>query len=424
MQELQNTIIAGLYLTQLVFRIQLNEAELNMGQAEFAEFTRSLETGDLSEAHYPIVGRALNTATAILAEQCGALQATRLTRGLFHPALLKVIIQWILSRADEFDWTEVGNAIPQVAAWYKLDKLINPLLQRRFGIVHPDFVRGQLNESLKLLDLVWNDLRATDADYRYASIWVNHFQDSSSLLRKFYEAGVTPRDDEDVSDAVANLTGGDSGRFEAFCVYHSLGLEMAQAWEEERVTYGHDDYKGALNKAMGYSRSNELHPLFASAIAAGYPVHYPEKDNAEFADLILKIPGYIHEQEWELVNNLIYTIAPLLFLELADDGRYTSHKWRGTRASSNYNETMQQLDDTVGESGWVPLVRLRASKFANSHFETHSPGVINLPVDTETLVELGRGHINQHPSTLRIIYLVDQLCEIIEEDFHSKRLFN
>lgn len=104
--------------------------------------------------------------------------------------------------------------------------------------------------------------------------------------------------------------------------------------------------------------------------------------------------------------------------------RYKPHKWRGILVSTSYHEPMQQLDDTVGESGWGPLVRLRTSKYANAHFATSYLGIANLPVDSEKLVEQGRLNINQHPSTLRITYLVDQLCQIIEEDFHSKRLFS
>jgi hypothetical protein len=63
MQDTRNTIIAGLYLAHLVFRIQLNDAESDMRNAELAEFTRALETGDLSQAHYTIVAQALNSVS-------------------------------------------------------------------------------------------------------------------------------------------------------------------------------------------------------------------------------------------------------------------------------------------------------------------------------------------------------------------------
>lgn len=425
MQEFRSNIIAGLYLTQLMCRLQLHEASSDMGTVEMAEFEKTLETGELSQANHEIVNDALNSALAALVEQFGALQATRLTRGLYKPGILKVIIQQIMSRAGEVDWKEIGEAIPRVAEQYKIDKLINPMMERPLGIYHPDYVRQKLNDSIRLLDLACNGYyRSTDADYRYARIWANQFQDPATLIKGLYEAGVQTRDDEENSQAVENLMGGDSGEFEAFCIYHSLGLEMAQAWEDERVHYGHDNYKGALRRAKGYSQVSECESLFASAIAAGYPAHDQEKEREKFAELILKIPGYIHDEERELVNNLIISTAPLLYLEITDEARHKSYVWRGIRVSADYRQTMQELENSVEGSGWMPLVRLRTSKFANRNFDTSHQGIPALPSNSEKLVEHGRVNTNQHPSTMRITYLVDRLCEIIEQDFYDKGYFN
>jgi len=421
MQELRSNIIAGLYLTQLMCRLQLHEASSDMGTMEMGEFKKTLETGELSQANHEIVNDALNSALAALAEQFGALQATRLTRGLFRPRVLKVIIQQIMSRAGEVDWKEISEAIPRVAELYKIDKLINPLMERPLGIFHADHVRQQLDDSIRLLGLAYDGYyRSTDADYRYARIWANHFQDPATLIKGLYEAGVQTRDDEENSQAVENLMNGDSGEFEAFCIYQSLGQEMAQAWEDERVNYGHDNYKGALRRAMGYSQVSDRESLFASAIAAGYPADDQEKEREKFAELILKIPGYIHDQERELVNNLIMSTAPLLYLEITDETRHKSYVWRGIRISADYQQTMQELENTVEGLGWMPLVRLRTSKFANQNFDTSHQGIPTLPSKSEELVEQGRLHTNQHPSTMRITYLVDQLCKIIEQDFYDK----
>ncbi|MCT4497997.1 hypothetical protein N0U25_09355 [Pseudomonas sivasensis] len=418
MQALSSNVIAGLFLTQMMYRLQLHHASWEMRTAEKTEFDRYLETGEFSEPHQLVVNGALNTTIAVMVEQFGVLQATQLTRGLFNPSVLRVIIQHIMTNADQFDWEEVGRAIPQIAGQYKIDQLINPLLARPLSVHSADYVRKDLEGSIKLFDLAWHEFyRSTDADYSYASLWVKHLADPATLIKKLYEAGVQRRDDESSPVAVENLLGTDSGEFEAFCVYHSLGETMASAWEHEREVYGHETYKGAVNRAISLSQSSERDALFASAIAAGYPVQGLGSKQDEFADLILKIPGYIHNQERELVNHLIHATAPLLYLAIADDRRHKASKWRGMGISADFNQTQSILEDTVDGSGWMPLVRLRIQHYANRNVDTRFQGTPPSPSNAQELITTARENTTCPVSALRITYLVDQICEIIEHDF-------
>jgi CheY-like chemotaxis protein len=176
----------------------------------------------------------------------------------------KEIVTELSSRGLEVDWVDNGREglVRAVSGHYDLITLDRMLPEvnglaivttlRALDISTPILMISALSGvdervkgSIKLLDLAWHEFyRSTDADYRYASLWVNCFADSATLIKKLYEAGVQRRDDENSPDAVENLLGTDSGEFEAFCVYHRLGEKMASAWEYERGVYGHETYKG------------------------------------------------------------------------------------------------------------------------------------------------------------------------------------
>lgn len=172
-----------------------------------------------------------------------------------------------------------------------------------------------------------------------------------------------------------------------------------------------------MNRAISLGQSSERDALFASAIAAGYPVQRLDSKQDVFADLILKIPGYIHNQERELVNHFIHSTAPLLYLAIADDRRHEARNWRGIGISADYNETLSILEDTVEGSGWMPLVRLRTQRYANRNVDTRFQGIPPSPASAQELVVKARENTTWPVSALRITYLVDQLCEIIEHDF-------
>lgn len=416
MQKTPSTIVAGLYLTQLMLQIQLDEAKSDMYSAELEEFTRSIEDGELSENGRQIFYSVLSKTMEQLVTQFGLLQATKLTRGLFQPAVFRVTIEHLLNHADVVDWSEVAQEISRVAEKFKLAKLINSGSSRPLGPQHADQIRLRMKEFLRLLNLaLLSDVYPSGADYRYILIWSKFFPNSRGLCDSLNKVGVTPRDDGDSSTATANLLGTESGEFEAFCVLCSLGPESAELWEKERVEYGEKAYAGAIERAKYYLSSTERDSIFASAFAAGYPVQDPEVETNVFSDLIIQIPGCVSQSEQRLVTDLVSTVALVLYQSLTQEHYRKPQRWRGLSLSTDYEQTRVMLDDMIGASAWLPAVKLRVQAFTNQHF--HSAN--NESSTHDDLLTMARKLTTQHASALRVIYLIDQLCEIIEDDFYA-----
>lgn len=420
MQNIPSTIVAGLYLTQLMFQAQLDEATSEMNAAELNEFTISREAGELSDASQQVLHQALKKTIVLLVEQFGLLQATQLTRGLFQPAVLKAIIQHLMNNSHAVDWSEVGQEIPRTAERFKVAALINHERNRTLGPLSAELVRTKMEQSLQLLDLGWfEQLYSSDADYRYMQIWSQYFPEPRTLCENLNMVGVRPRDDEGSSTAVENLYGTDGGEFEAFCILYSLGPELAEVWEKGQVIYGNDAYVGAVVRAEQCIKSTERDAFFASALAAGYPVRDPAMETDKFSDLIIQISGFVHEGEQWLVTNLIQSIAPLLYQSLADDRYHKSETWRGLSLSPYYEPTQDMLENTIGAAGWMPAVRLRVDAFANQHNRANEASA---EPDCYTL--LARKHRTPRAPSLRVTYLIDQLCKIIERDFYAHNFLN
>lgn len=420
MQNVPSTIVAGLYLTQLMLQVQLNEATSEMNTAELKEFTISREAGELSDAGQQVFYQALSKTMELLVEQFGLLQATQLTRGLFKPAVLKAIIQHLMTNSHAVDWNEVGQEIPRTAERFKVTAMINHGLNRDLGPLSAEQARKGMEKSLQLLDLAWfDDLFSSDADYRYMQIWSQYLPEPRTLCESLYKVGVRPRDEEGSSTAVENLYGTESGEFEAFCILYSLGPELAEVWEKDQVIYGNDAYVGAVERAERCIKSTERDAFFASALAAGYPVQDPAMEADKFSDLIIQIPGFVDESEQWLVTNLIQSIAPLLYQTLSDDRCHKSQTWRGLSLSPFYEQTQNMLEDTIGASGWMPAVRLRVEAFANQHNRANEA-----PAEPDYYMFLARKHRTPRAPSLRVTYLIDQLCDIIEHDFYAQKFLS
>ncbi|WP_367393979.1 hypothetical protein [Pseudomonas sp. X4] len=415
MQNVPSTIVAGLYLTQLMLQIQLNEASSEMSSAEWEEFTRTMSTGELSESGQKAFDKALSKSNQLLIEQFGVLQATQLTRGLFQPAILRVIIEHLMLHAESVDWGEVSQEIPHAAERFKVEHLINKGLSRPLGPRPTQHIREQFEQFIRMLNFAWPDaFFPSDSDYRYMQLWSKFLPDARSLCESLYQIGLRPVDEEGSPTAVANLLGTESGEFEAFCILYSLGPELAAEWEKDQVSYGFDAYDGAVARAKQYANSNERDSIFAGALAAGYPVRDLTIETDEFSDLIIQIPGFVHDSEQWLVNNLIQSIAPLLYQSLADDRYHKSQKWRGLRLSPDFTQTQYMIEDSIGASGWMPAVRLRVQAFVNQSNRTSKA-----TEEPDDYTPLARKHRTPRASSLRVTYLIDQLCDIIEHDFYG-----
>ncbi|MGF6127800.1 hypothetical protein QF019_003011 [Pseudomonas frederiksbergensis] len=85
--------------------------------------------------------------------------------------------------------------------------------------------------------------------------------------------------------------------------------------------------------------------------------------------------------------------------------------------SADHTETLNILEETVDGFGWMPLVRLRTQRYANRNVDTRFQGTPPSPTSAQELITKTRENTTCPVSALRVTYLDDQLCEIIEHDF-------
>ena len=421
-EAFQTNIITGLYLFQMLYRRQLNDhPDLDNG-IELA-LSSDIDTSDQKDIDNVAI-HTLNMARS----QLGLQQILRLTTGLFNMPILKALAEQIVEHEQEINWDAVGDNIPVLADLYHLNGMFRPYLDCDLGRVRGDSVHKAMMELPKLLDsAVWGGYFSTNSDYTYMLVWKEHFPTWTGLQKAFQDVGCHPRDDDHDSNAVENLMNGDTAVFEAFCYLNSLTVDQARYWEDMVVGWGHTDRKGSVDRAIRIKTPESIDLLMAGALSAGFPVHDREAESP-YADLIMQINGFINFIERQRVNLMIEGLAPILYMELtnADTSRYKSQKWRGVPVSPGHLATMNYLDDNV-DVDLIPILKLRASKYANRNTSNnytvslHGENYTGEPSSEEEFFreggEIAARRSNRRPSANRVIYLVDQLCEIIHNDF-------
>lgn len=423
----QKNMIAGIYLANLIFRVQLDNLSNSMSTADEIEFRETLKGGEPSFDQMTMVNEALDIAITGMREHFGILQATRLHSDLLTGGVLSAVTKHLVED-PKVDWDEVGKVISVVAKRFRIDDLINPLLDRqiREGSIHKGaYVKAQMELGIRYLECcLCSECSPREAVHQYAQLWVTFFNDPVSLMERLNEVGVkTGMDDSEDSHAIQNLMRGqDGGGFECFCIGQSLGAEAAQTWESKMVGWGHDNYRGAFDRAQQYVTCSERHAFIASAHALGYPVYFFEPPTADFDDLIVKIPGGIHPEEARLIVSLIQTTAACLFFELCDGGERKNHKWRGMRLTSNYAGTNDELEFEEG-SGWMPLVRHKAMRFANRRLDRDNREPTPFIKEGREWIESGKQVNNKLIYANRIDYLVQELLRVIEDEFYTLKFF-
>jgi len=424
-----NNMITGLFLFQFMYRIQLQTFcgdEFQQGEGPF-EYATSPE---LTEYDHKRLNNAVVATLDVAYAHFGMLQITRLTKGLFNPKVLQAISREVVVMKDEIDWARIADDLGKLRELYNLDALFNPFLDRPFGHFRGIDIRDQIVQMPALLDSVASWFyQSTDADYTYAAVWADQWADPVSMRVALRDVGVHPRDDSETTTAVGNLMGDDNGLFEAFCVYYSLGQHYAMRWEEAQVIYGNGNYKGAVTRAMRINTSTARDIMFAGALTAGYPVHDTEKPNEDFGDLIMRIPGFIHYHERGNVINLIHVLAPVLYLDLTQDHIHKPQMWRGIRLSVSWDGVQRQLED-YGDESLFPVAKLCSVRYANKGVAKWNDGNHFGEGDDELMDKMDRAReiaersTMLRPSSNRVIWLADQLCEILEDEFRRQGYFN
>lgn len=433
-EAFQNNILGGLFLFQLMLRLQLNEhPDLDNGVA--LALSSDIDIDNQKDLDNVVV-QTMNMVT----DQFGLLQAMRLTRGLFNMNVLRALALQVVENESTIDWAAIGDNIPKLAELYNLNPLFRPYLDTDLNRAAPEMVRKMFLELPQLLQWThWGGYMSTNSDYTYMLVWLSHFPDWKNLQSEFQSAGCMPNSHvESDPNAVENLMPADPALFEAFCYLHSLTKDQAKMWEDMVVGWGYDSRKGSVERAMRITSPPAADIFTAGALAAGFPIHDRETAMSDYADLVMRIEGFINYSERERVHDIISNIAPLLYLELtnADAGRYKSQSWRGIRLTANYEIAMQYVDDYASVD-LLPLIKLRVTKHANRDFaiawrEGHvidgSRSFSDGPSEVEEWLAEGREvamrHCNLRPSANRLIYLVDQLCQIIHDDFDRLGYFS
>lgn len=428
MQQVRETIVAGLFLTQFLYRLQLQvicAEELTDDETVF-DYASSKE---LTAHDYKRLHQSMALTLDMAYEHFGLLKMTRLTKGLFNPVVLQAIAREVANTSEDYDWSGMSHSLGRLAEQYNLPGLFNPFLNRPGIAFCPETIRDQMMQMADLLESVTGPFyQSTDADYRYAYLWAQQFGDVMSMRVALRDAKVHPRDEEGCTTSVANLMPDDNGLFEAFCILHSLGGEMADAWERSRVIDGYSNYRGAVRLAGRVNTSTQRDVMFAGALTAGYPVHDIEKRADDFDDLIMRIPGYNHYQERGTILNIIRTLAPVLYLDLTMDHIHKDHTWRGIRLSVHHdvvqNELLERSDTT-----FVPVVRMCSLRYANNdvakwsdvnQWGEHDKDLMD---EADRAREVARRSTTLRPSASRVIWLTEQLCDILNDEFHLQGYF-
>lgn len=423
----QKNMIAGIYLANLIFRVQLDNLSNSMSTADEIEFRETLKGGEPSFDQMTMVNEALDIAITGMREHFGILQATRLHSDLLTGGVLSTVTKHLVEDPS-IDWDAVGAVISVVAKRFRIDDLINPLLDRQItegSIYKGAYVKAQMELGVRYLQCcLYSESSPRESVHQYAQLWVTFFNDSEGLMNKLNEVGVkTGMDDSEDIHAIHNLMRGqDDGGFECFCIGQSLGAELAQEWEGRMVGWGHYSYRGAFERAQQYVASAERHAFIASAHSLGYPVYFFEPPTADFDDLIVKIPGGIHPEEARLIVSLIQSTAHCLFFELCGNDERKKEKWRGLRLSSSLSSTDDELEFEEG-SGWMPLIRHKAMRFTNRRFDRDNREPTPFIKEGREWIEAGKQVNNKLIYASRIDYLVQELLRVIEDEFYALKFF-